>query len=790
MAKDPLYSLNPASDEIALHSSTALPAATGYLWNSQMLLNMSCQGYANVHFMQPEPATYTSGPALEAKTFLQPEHQYYPGHPGRFFYFNDKNSYFSAPYAPVKRVADAFVFTISSEKITWQIKQGPWQIDLEVMLAGDEVAEVWSLTIKNLVDQPHTLQVWPCFNIGNQSWMNQSADFDSTLNAIVADKVTPYQKTADYLKQRRFKEKTFFASSQVPDSWTTSLADFLGEGDWQYPQSLDQQRLNQAPAIYCSPVACMQFELAFEPQQSKSFTFVFGAAKSNSDIQSLLDRFCNEQGVVENKRRIAANQLKWRDAFTLTSPDRDFNHFVNHWLTRQVYYHGETNRLTTDPQTRNYLQDGMGMCFVEPSKMREALLTTLSQQSVDGEIPDGVLLHPDAELKYINQVPHTDHAAWVPICLKVYLDETNDFAMLDEVLPFADSSETATVWEHIQRAMTSLQINLDSRGLSLISQGDWCDPMNMVGHLGKGVSSWLSMATSWSFQQWSQICHDFDKRKASDYWHQMAIKLNAKINDYFWQEQWYARGITDRGRTFGTALDTEGRIFLNPQSWAMLCGAADSKKMPQLQQAVSEQLMTQFGPQMLAPAYTHMHEDVGRLTQKFPGVAENGAIYCHAAAFYIYALAKQGQIDTALAILKMLIPDEGSCEQRGQLPNYIPNYYRGAAQLYPSECGRSSRLFNTGTVAWLMRTIIEGICGFQGHKDGLKIEPKLPTSWDKLSVNRRFRSHQIHLDIRRGDHRGGSIVSMEGRTIRDNTLTLPHSSSNLHIDVVLPKGAP
>ena len=31
--------------------------------------------------------------------------------------------------------------------------------------------------------------------------------------------------------------------------------------------------------------------------------------------------------------------------------------FVNHWLPRQVFYHGDTNRLTTDPQTRNYLQD-------------------------------------------------------------------------------------------------------------------------------------------------------------------------------------------------------------------------------------------------------------------------------------------------------------------------------------------------------------------------------------------------------------------------------------------------
>ena len=32
----------------------------------------------------------------------------------------------------------------------------------------------------------------------------------------------------------------------------------------------------------------------------------------------------------------------------------------NNWLGRQVFYHGCTNRLSTDPQTRNYLQDAMG----------------------------------------------------------------------------------------------------------------------------------------------------------------------------------------------------------------------------------------------------------------------------------------------------------------------------------------------------------------------------------------------------------------------------------------------
>ncbi|MDT1883630.1 NdvB protein, partial [Acinetobacter baumannii] len=85
-----------------------------------------------------------------------------------------------------------------------------------------------------------------------------------------------------------------------------------------------------------------------------------------------------------------------------------------------VYYHGDVNRLSTDPQTRNYLQDNMGMAFVKPAAARAAFLHALSQQEANGAMPDGILLFEGAELKYINQIPHTDHCVWLPVCLRAY----------------------------------------------------------------------------------------------------------------------------------------------------------------------------------------------------------------------------------------------------------------------------------------------------------------------------------------------------------------------------------
>jgi cellobionic acid phosphorylase len=84
-----------------------------------------------------------------------------------------------------------------------------------------------------------------------------------------------------------------------------------------------------------------------------------------------------------------------------------------------------------------------------------AFLHALSQQEASGAMPDGILLVEGAELKYINQVPHTDHCVWLPVCLKTYLDETGDYAMLNEDVVGHSEGDgvAATVFERVSSAM-------------------------------------------------------------------------------------------------------------------------------------------------------------------------------------------------------------------------------------------------------------------------------------------------------------------------------------------------
>ena len=255
----------------------------------------------------------------------------------------------------------------------------------------------------------------------------------------------------------------------------------------------------------------------------------------------------------------------------IETPDAELDNFVNHWLPRQVFYHGDVNRLTTDPQTRNYLQDNMGMSYLKPQVARAAFLRALSQQEATGAMPDGILLAEGAELKYINQVPHTDHCVWLPVCLKAYLDETNDYGFLREQVTDAEG-RSRTVFERITNAMRWLLKARDERGLSYIGQGDWCDPMNMVGYKGKGVSGWLSLATAYALNLWAEICAGENAGQLAEEFRAGAKAMTEAVNTHLWDGRWFGRGITDDGVVFGVSNDKEGRIFLNPQSWAILAG--------------------------------------------------------------------------------------------------------------------------------------------------------------------------------------------------------------------------
>lgn len=781
-------------DRYELNSPTAMPQAAGFLWNQKMMIQVTCRGYATAQFMQPEPAKYAHAPNLEAKTFMQPEQNYYAHHPGRFFYIKDEETgeLFSAPYEPVRAKVDSYAFSVGKANLAWTVEHLGIRVELTLGLPVADVVELWSLRVTNLSARPRKLSVYPYFPVGYMSWMNQSGEYRPDLGGVVASSVTPYQKVADYFKQKDFKDKTYFLCEQAPDAWEVRQSAFEGEGGLHAPSAIAAEQMGNSDARYETPTATVQYRITLADGEARDYRFLFGPAFDDAEIQAVRAKYLSAKAFKSTADDYAAYVASGHGCLRIETPDADLDNFVNHWLPRQVFYHGDVNRLSTDPQTRNYLQDNMGMSFIKPSVMRKAFLHALSQQEATGAMPDGILLTEGAELKYINQVPHTDHCVWLPVALKVYLDETADYDILNEDVVGTETGIALTVSERVSSAMDWLLQARDKRGLSYIAQGDWCDPMNMVGYKGRGVSGWLTVATAYALNLWAEICEtsgaSSSLAESAKHFRAGARSVNRAANEHLWGGDWFARGITDDNVTFGIRKDQEGRIWLNPQAWAILGGAANAGQRASMVAQVDEQLVTPYGVQMFAPPFSAMRDDVGRVTQKHPGSAENGAVYNHAAIFYIYSLYTINESDRAYELLRRMLPGPSEADylQRGQLPVFIPNYYRGAYHEYPRTAGRSSQLFNTGTVSWVYLCFVEGLCGLKGSSDGLTIKPQLPSHWDGIKVVRQFRHATFNVSIQRADV-DEIQVWQDGKRLTENVIKGIVAGGAYALEVLIPR---
>jgi cellobionic acid phosphorylase len=337
-------------DRYELTSPTAMPKADGFLWNQKMMIQITCRGYAISQFMQPEPAKYAHAPNLEGKTFMQPEQNYYAHHPGRFVYIKDEETgqLFSAPYEPVRAPVDSFIFSVGKSDIKWTVEYVGIQVEMTLGLPTHDVAELWTIKVKNLSGRPRQISVYPYFPIGNMSWMNQSAEYDEKLGGVVASSVTPYQKAEDYFKNKYLKDKTYFLCETPPNSWETRLQAFEGEGGLHAPSALAELELGGTDARYETPVAAVQYRVELDSDEEREYRFLFGPAFDAAEIRAMRDRYLSREAFAQAARDYADYIEKGSGCLKIETPDKDLDNFVNEWLPRQVYYHGDVNRLTTE----------------------------------------------------------------------------------------------------------------------------------------------------------------------------------------------------------------------------------------------------------------------------------------------------------------------------------------------------------------------------------------------------------------------------------------------------------
>ena len=153
-------------ERFELTSPVAMPRAAGFLWNRNMMINVTCRGYAIAQFMQPEPAKYAYAPNLEARTFMQPEHPYYAHHPGRFFYVKDEET--RRPLLRALRTgpranSTVSLFSVGKDDLRWTVEKDGIALDIMLSLPASDPLELWvlSFAISPTAAPPEPLPLFP-----------------------------------------------------------------------------------------------------------------------------------------------------------------------------------------------------------------------------------------------------------------------------------------------------------------------------------------------------------------------------------------------------------------------------------------------------------------------------------------------------------------------------------------------------------------------------------------------------------------------------------------------------
>ena len=108
--------------------------------------------------------------------------------------------------------------------------------------------------------------------------------------------MTPYQKVADYFKNRNFKDKTFFLADQTPVAWEARQEAFEGEGGLHNPTGVQQEELSKGDALYETPAAVLQYRIQLAAGQSQHYRFMFGPAFDDAEISRLAQQIPERRG--------------------------------------------------------------------------------------------------------------------------------------------------------------------------------------------------------------------------------------------------------------------------------------------------------------------------------------------------------------------------------------------------------------------------------------------------------------------------------------------------------------
>lgn len=602
------------------------------------------------------------------------------------------------------------------------------------------VAELFRVKIKNTKKGTRSLSfcffLRPCADLSGHASYGYG-DYDDSINGL-------------YYPHEGFKIETeykhlYLAASEKPDSYAVTEDSFIGYDGLSRPRGMQAEKLVSVGSTfqdyYCG---ALRYEIDLGEGEEREFCFAVGTERAYADCVTSAKEYVSPTYFEKSLAEVLAQNMRMAEVFRAESPDEYLDLQTNIWFKRQLSL-GKTWGRVYGKGFRDVMQDITAFVSFDPELAKARILYALKHQYISG---NPIRMY-EPDFTY----PYMDGAAWIPATLLSYLKETADFSVLDEKIPYLDSDAEETVFRHAERGLEFLFSSRGSRNLVLWGGGDWNDSMNNAGMLGKGESVWLSVATYKAAGEWLEILGGAKRTKRAAEWEEKRRDLRESLLKYGYENGYFIYGYNDYGEKVGSADCDEGKIYLNPQTWAVLAGILPEEALSQVMDQVEEKLSCPFGYMQCAPSYTHGTDRLGRSTYFQPGLVENGSVYIHGVAFKVVADCMLKRADRAYDTLKRLSVYNPANPDSGMEPYAVSNMYIGPENKY--RAGDAPMSWITGSAGWLYRAVTEYIYGVCAEFGGLRICPCLPHEWletkNAVKVIRKFRNAVYEIVYAKGE---------------------------------------
>jgi cellobiose phosphorylase len=699
---------------------------------------------------------------------------------GFYTYIKDGTDFWCPTNEPAKSKPEKWSSTHGLGYTVFNAERNGIKADVKYFVGKFENALIWNLKITSKENKKIT--IFPFVELGMMEFMRElqwqcynkhqlNVSFDSEEEILI------YKYGVEMQPKPDETPLVYFACNKKINGFDGDRDEFIGSyRSEENPLAVENSGCTNSTLAGGDP--CFAFEIILDlvANQETELNIFLGTAMTKNEIIDSVKNCRSADFVNKSFEVLKEDYKRFLNKFECSVPDEDANRMINIWNPYQVQRNFLFSRNISYYATgtfrgvgfRDTAQDIIAMIPLDIEASKDKIKLLLTQQYKEGHVNH--YFFPNEGWEPVKR-KHSDNHLWIIMAVYAVVMEEGKTDFLSETVEYFDGGK-ASIWEHLKKAIEFTRANMGRNGFPLMLHSDWNDMLYKVCREGKGESIFVSMQFGLCLQnmiELSLLLHEENNE------YKILLEEQKRlINSIAWDGEWFKRAVMDNGEFLGSKDCPQAKIWLNTQSWAVICGLADKDKCLIAMDSVKRLLDTPLGIKKIDPAMEDYPSKEDPLTYYNKGTGENGSIFCHANTWAIIAECILGRGDEAFEYYKKLIPDI-ACKKSG-LSRYKAEPYVYSSNIFGPESerfGLANVSWLTGTAAWMYIAVTQYILGIRACWDGLHINPCVPSEWTHFTVKREFRGCLYSISFNNSGNNNGSVkkITVDGKQMNGNVIT-------------------